>query len=101
MHDLGWLHFLNFERALGKQSVLCLVPMGVHVEQELKELREDVLLDRSSAVEQHVLAHLFAQVVLRVEALNCFLNDIHDALHWLRQESRGLRDRFVLNSERV
>ena len=101
MHDLGWLHLLNFERALGKESVLCLVPMGVHIEQELKELREDVFLDRSSAVEQHVLAHLFAQVVFRIEALNCFLNDIHDALHWLRQESCRLRDRLVLDSERV
>ena len=101
MHDLGRLHLLNFERALGKESVLCLVPMGVHVEKELKELGENILFDRSSAVEQHVLAHLFAQVVLRVEALNSFLNDIHYALHWLRQESCRLGDRLVLNSERV
>ena len=85
LHDLAWLHPLYFQRALREEGVLRLVSMGVHVEQELEELLENVLLDRASAVEKHVLAHLFPKVVLRVEALNCFLNDIHDAFHRLRQ----------------
>jgi len=61
--------------------------MRIHVEKELKELLEDVLFDSWTAIEQHVFAHFFTKVVLRVKALNCFIDDINDALHRLRQKS--------------
>ena len=58
--------------------------MRVHGHQLLEKLCENVLFDCASTVEQHVLAHLLAKVVLRVEALHSFIDNIHDAFHRLR-----------------
>ena len=75
--------------------------MGVEVEETFEEPLEDVLLDSAPAIEKHILSHLFPKVVLRIKALYCFMDYIHDSFHWLRQECGRFRYGLVLDSEGV